>query len=82
MMAAPTSAYAYFMAVMILTLAFFMMTVSFSQKMKELTWTLYNQLQDDAMAENSEHERFFNFKLFKENKVVKVSRKQKQNELF
>jgi len=38
MMSAPTTAYAYFMSIMILTLAFFMMIVSFSQKMKELTW--------------------------------------------
>jgi len=30
MMTAPTTAFAYFMAIMILTLAFFMMTVSFS----------------------------------------------------
>lgn len=38
MMSAPTYAFAYFMSLMILTLAFFMMTVSFSQKMRESAW--------------------------------------------
>ena len=37
-MVAPVTAYAYFLAIMVLTLAFFMMAVSWTQKMKELTW--------------------------------------------
>lgn len=38
MMKAPADAFAVFISIMILTLAFFMMTVSFSQKVRELGW--------------------------------------------
>mmetsp|Transcript_6434 Transcript_6434/g.8618 ORF Transcript_6434/g.8618 Transcript_6434/m.8618 type:complete len:92 (+) Transcript_6434:3322-3597(+) len=38
MMSAPADLFAVFISLMILTLAFFMMTVSFSQKVRELTW--------------------------------------------
>lgn len=38
MMSAPTNAFAGFITIMVLTLVFFMMTVSFSQKIRELAW--------------------------------------------
>ena len=38
MMSAPAIAFAYFISIMVLTLSFFMMTVSFGQKMRELAW--------------------------------------------
>ena len=37
-MSAATTNFGYFVTVMILTLTFFMMTVSFSQKVRELGW--------------------------------------------
>ena len=37
-MSAPADAFAVFISLMILTLAFFMMTVSFSQKIRDLSW--------------------------------------------
>lgn len=37
-MGAATTNFGYFVTVMILTLTFFMMTVSFSQKVRELAW--------------------------------------------
>ena len=41
-------------------------------KMKELTFSLYNELQEDAMVETSSGEHRFNFKIFKENKLKKL----------
>jgi hypothetical protein len=38
-------------------------------KMKELTWGLYNQLQDDAMVTDAGGERQFNVKAYKENRL-------------
>ena len=38
MMGAPATAFAYFISTMVLTMSFFMMTVSFSQKLRELAW--------------------------------------------
>ena len=37
-MSASVIAFAYFISIMVLTLSFFMMTVSFGQKMRELAW--------------------------------------------
>ena len=41
-------------------------------KMSELTWGLYNQLQDCAMIEGGDGERHFNFKIYKENRLNKL----------
>ena len=41
-------------------------------KMRELTWGLYNELQEDAMVEDAQGERRFNFKLYKENRLGKL----------
>ena len=38
-------------------------------KMKVLSWGLYNKLQDEAMVENSDKERVFNFRIYKENRL-------------
>lgn len=41
-------------------------------KMKELTWGLHNSLQEDAMVENAQGDRVFNFKIFRENRLQKL----------
>lgn len=41
-------------------------------KMKELTWGLYNQLQEDAMVEDVNGNPQFNVKLYKENRLLKL----------
>jgi len=41
-------------------------------KMKELTWGLYNQLQEEAVSESANGERQFNFKIYKENRLKKL----------
>ena len=38
-------------------------------KMKEMTWGLYNDIQEKSMVTNIEGERQFNYKLYKENKI-------------
>lgn len=43
-----------------------------SLKMQELTWGLYNQLQEDAMAEDINGNLQFNVKIYKENRLVKL----------
>ena len=43
-----------------------------SIKMKELTFGLYNTLQEEAMVEGADGERRFNFKAFKENRLKKL----------
>jgi len=43
-----------------------------SLKMKELTWGLYNQLQEDAMAEDGSGNPQFNVKIYKENRLQKL----------
>ena len=41
-------------------------------KMREMTWGLYNELQDKAMIEDGSGNRHFNFKLYKENRLIKL----------
>lgn len=41
-------------------------------KMKVLDWGTYNQLQDEAMIENSAGDRQFNYKIYKENRLKKL----------
>jgi len=41
-------------------------------KMRELTWGLYNELQDDAMVEDGNGDKRFNFKVYKENRLKKL----------
>jgi len=41
-------------------------------KMRELTWGLYNQLQEDAMTEDSTGKAQFNVKVYKENRLLKL----------
>lgn len=43
-------------------------------KMKELTWGLYNELQEHAMIDDGKGfgNRYFNFKLYKENRLRKL----------
>ena len=38
-------------------------------KMKEMTWGLYNQVQDDAMVDSGSGERQFNFRAYKETRL-------------
>lgn len=45
-----------------------------SLKMQELTWGLYNQLQEDAMVENANGNSQFNVKVYKENRLFKLLR--------
>jgi hypothetical protein len=46
-----------------------------SLKMKELTWGLYNQLQEDAMVEDINGNPQFNVKTYKENRLLKLIHK-------
>lgn len=41
-------------------------------KMQELTWGLFNQLQDSAMVSNSEGDSKFNYRIYKENRLKKL----------
>jgi len=41
-------------------------------KMQELTWGLFNQLQDSAMVPNSEGDSKFNYRIYKENRLKKL----------
>jgi len=43
-----------------------------SLKMRELTWGLYNQLQEDAMQDDHNGNPQFNVKLYKENRLLKL----------
>ena len=43
-----------------------------SLKMKELTWGLHNQLQEDGMIEDINGTPQFNVKLYKENRLHKL----------
>lgn len=40
-----------------------------SIRAKNMSWGLYNQLQDDAMVDNGSGERQFNFRAYKENRL-------------
>lgn len=37
--------------------------------MKELTWGLFNKLQDEAMVTNADGEQRFNYRIYKENRL-------------
>jgi len=41
-------------------------------KMKELSWGLYNDLQEEGVRQNEDGAREFNFKMYKENKLKKL----------
>ena len=41
-------------------------------KMSELTWGLYNQLQEGAMIDGGDGERRFSFKIYKESRLSKL----------
>lgn len=41
-------------------------------KMKELTWGLYNELQEKAMIEDGAGDYRFNFKIYKENRLKQL----------
>jgi len=41
-------------------------------KMKLLTWGLYNELQEQALVDIGDGERQFNFKVYKENRLLKL----------
>ena len=43
-----------------------------SAKMRELTWELYNDLQESALVSDGDGERQFNFKLYKENRIMQL----------
>jgi len=43
-----------------------------SLKMQQLTWGLYNQLQEDAMVEDINGNAQFNVKKYKENRLCKL----------
>jgi len=43
-------------------------------KMKPMTWALFNDFQDKAMVESPSGERYFNFKVYKENKIKELVR--------
>lgn len=45
---------------------------SLSLKMQEMTWGLYNQLQEDAMVSDSNGNPQFNVKIYKENRLNKL----------
>jgi len=46
--------------------------MSLMAKFFELSWGLYNELQESAIMENSNGERQFNYKIFKENRLRKL----------
>jgi len=41
-------------------------------KMSNLTWGLYNQLQEDALMDRGDGAKVFNYKRYKENKLIKL----------
>lgn len=41
-------------------------------KMKELSWGLFNQLQDEAMVETASGEQKFNYRIYKESRLKKL----------
>ncbi len=41
-------------------------------KMQELTWGLFNQLQDSAMVANQDGDSKFNYRIYKENRLKKL----------
>lgn len=41
-------------------------------KMKELTWGLYNEIQDQSVTYDVNGNRNFNYKLYKENRLIKL----------
>lgn len=41
-------------------------------EMRELTWGLYNQLQEDAMTDDEAGRPQFNVKIYKENRLLKL----------
>ena len=43
-----------------------------SVKMRELTWGLYNELQESAMVEDGTGDYRFNFKVYKENRLKRL----------
>lgn len=45
---------------------------SVTLKMKELTWGLYNELQEEAMREDTNGNSQFNVKIYKENRLLKL----------
>ena len=45
---------------------------SLNVKMKEMTWGLYNELQESGLVENESGDRHFHFKQFKESRLKKL----------
>ena len=43
-----------------------------SLKMRPLTWGLYNDLQESAMIEDGMGNRHFNYRIYKENRLLKL----------
>jgi len=43
-----------------------------SVKLYEMNWGMYNELQETAMVENTQGDRQFNFKIYKENRLKKL----------
>jgi hypothetical protein len=41
-------------------------------KMRNLTWGLYNTLQDEALVENEKGDQKFSYRIYKENKLKKL----------
>jgi hypothetical protein len=41
-------------------------------KMRNLTWGLYNTLQDEALVENDKGDQKFSYRIYKENKLKKL----------
>lgn len=41
-------------------------------KMSQLTWGMYNSLQEDAMVDSGSGDRQFNFKIYKENRLRRL----------
>lgn len=41
-------------------------------KMREMTWGLFNQLQDEAMVEGTNGESKFNYRKYKENRLKRL----------
>jgi hypothetical protein len=43
-----------------------------SIKMKELSWGLYNEIQEDSVSTDQNGDRSFNYRKYKENKLIKL----------
>jgi hypothetical protein len=41
-------------------------------KMKQLTWGLYNELQEDATVQNMSGSKSFNYRIYKERRLLKL----------